>query len=145
MILRREAKEPFKRFLHQLQKRHKMCWMVFGQAVYRDSAGNHFLARNEINGEIRIFPNGINPRFYKVDLYEMLRSEPPLEEGQFDGVLFYELKFVNTDEFSHWSITDIPTERKKRELENFHLVKKNNISNARFEKLLSGFLDDQIR
>jgi glycosyltransferase involved in cell wall biosynthesis len=144
MILRKEAREPFKRFLQQL-KRHKMCWIVFGQAVYRDLASNHFLARGEINGEIRIFPNGFNPRFYKVDLYELLKSEPPLEEGQFDGVLFYELKFVTTDEFSHWSISDIPTERKKRELENFQLVKRNDISSPRFEKLPSSFLDDQIR
>jgi hypothetical protein len=145
MILRKESREPFCRFLGQIQRTGKKCWIVFGQAIYRDLASNYFLARGEINGEVRIFPNGFNPRFYKVDLYEILRSEPPVEEAQFDGVLFYELKFVNSDEFSHWSITDIPTERKKRELENFHLVQKNDISSARFEKLLSGFLDDQIR
>jgi hypothetical protein len=145
MILRKEIRVPFRTFLREIQKNGKKCWIVFGQAIYRDLASNYFLARSEINGEVRIFPNGFNPRFYKVDLYEMLKSEPPLEEGQFDGVLFYELKFVNTDEFSHWSITDIPTERKKREQENFALVKKNDISGERFEKLSSSFLDDQIR
>lgn len=145
MVLRKENREPFRRFLKRIQKGKKMCWIVYGQTIYRDSASNHFLPRGEINGEMRIFPNGFRPRFYKVDLYELLKSEPPLEEGQFDGVLFYELKFVTTDEFSHWSISDIPTERKKRELENFQLVKRNDISSPRFEKLPSSFLDDQIR
>jgi len=144
MILIKEAREPFRRFLQQVQKGPRMCWNVSGQAVYRDLANNHFLAKGEINSEIRIFPNGLNPRFYKVDLFEMLRSDPPLEDGTFDTPLFYELKFVNTNEFSHWSITDIPTERKKRELENFKLVKTGNVSSPRFEKLPASFLDDQI-
>ena len=144
MVLRKEAQESFARFLQKLQTARKMCWSISGQAVYRDFAGNHFLATGEINSEIRIFPNGFNPRFYKVDLYEMLKSDPPLEEGEFDGVLFYELKFVDTDEFSHWSVTDIPTDRKKRELENFRLVKKNAISSATFEKLALTFLEDQV-
>jgi glycosyltransferase involved in cell wall biosynthesis len=144
MVLAKKRREAFRRFLKQIQIGRKMCWIVYGQTVYRDSANNHFLARGEINGEVRIFPNGFNPRFYKAGIYEWVNSEPPLEESQFDGVLFYELKFVNTDEFSHWSIRDIPTERKRRELENFNLIKSGEISNPRFEALPAGFLDDQI-
>ncbi len=145
MVLRKEARGPFAQFLQKIQTPPSMCWNISGQAIYRDLANNHFLARGEINNEIRIFPNGLNPRFHKTDLYEILKAEPRLEEGHFDGVVFYELKFVSTDEFSHWSISDIPTERKKRELENFQLVKRNDISSSRFEKLPSSFLDDQIR
>jgi len=144
MVLRREAREPFTAFLRQLQQSRKMCWVVYGQAVYRDLANDHYLAKGEINGEIRIFPNGFNPRFYKSDLYEVLKSYPPLDENQFEGVLFYELKYVNTDEFSHWSIGDIPTDRKRTELKNFYLVKANDISSARFERLSATFLNDQI-
>lgn len=144
MVLRKEIREPFREFLQRIQKGPKRCWILYGQTIYRDLEGNYHLAKGEINGEIEIFPNGFNPRFYKHDLFEFLNSDPPLEVGEFDGVVFYELKFVNTDEFSHWSITDIPTERKQRELDNFQLVKRNNTCGARFEKLPSSFLDEQI-
>jgi glycosyltransferase involved in cell wall biosynthesis len=144
MILRKEVRQPFKAFLQQLQGEQKKCWILYGQTVYRNLENNYYLAKGEVNGEVMMFPNGLNARFFKVDLFESLKCDPPLDEGQFDGVLFYELKFANSDEFSHWSISDIPTERKKRELENFLSVKRNNIANARFEKLPSGFLDDQI-
>jgi glycosyltransferase involved in cell wall biosynthesis len=144
MVLKRDGREAFRKFLQEIQRGKKMCWTVYGQTIYRDVCGNHFLAVGEINGEIRIFPNGLRPRFYKIDLLEFLDSQPPLDEGVFDGVLFYELKFVDTDEFCHWGITEIPTDRKKRELENFRLVQKNMISSATFEKLAPTFLEDQI-
>ena len=144
MVLRRDVRESFRGFLERIQKSRKMCWAIYGQAVYRDLASNHFLARGEINGEIRIFPNGLNPRFYKMDLFEVLKSHPAMPEAEFGGVTFYELKFTDENEFSHWSITDIPTDRKKRELENSRLVRKNAISSATFEKLTPSFLEDQI-
>lgn len=144
MVLRKDGREAFSRFLRQIQKGKKMCWVIYGQTLYRDLQHTYFLGKREINGEIRVFPNGLNPRFYKVSLYELLKSDPLLEEGKFDGVLFYELKFVNTDEFAHWSIRDIPTERKKRELENFQSIKTGDVSGAQFERLPPSFLDDQI-
>jgi hypothetical protein len=144
MLLRKEAKEAFRSFLQRIQKGPKMCWITSGQTVYRDLERNYYLAKGEINDEITIFPNGLNPRFYKAQLYEMLRSQAPLDVGTFQEVLFYELKFVNTDEFSHWSISDIPTPRKQRELQNFQLIKRGDVSTSRFEKLSSDFLDDEI-
>lgn len=144
MVLRKENRESFRHFLKQIQTNKKMCWIVYGQTVYRDVEGHYYLARGEVNSEVRIFPGGLNPTFSKVNLYEMLRYDPALDEGTFDEVVFYELKFASTDEFSHWSVRDIPTDRKKRELENFHLIKSGDISTAKFEKLSSNFLDSQI-
>jgi hypothetical protein len=144
MVLRREVRESFRRFLKQIQTGKTCGWIVYGQTVYRDGQRQYYLAKDEINGEIAIFPNHINTRYRKVDLFELLSSNPPLTQAKLDGVTFYELKFTDEDEFSHWSSSDIPTARKKRELENFHLVKANNILSSTFQKLPATFLDDQI-
>lgn len=144
MVLRLEKRNAFKKFVQSLQRSVKMSWVLYGQTVYRDLQGNYYLAKDEINGEAMIFPAGLTPRFYKADLYEALTSDPRLDEGEFADIVFYELKFTNTNEFSHWSIDDIPTDRKKRELEHFRLVKAGNVSSAQFEKRPPSFLDDQI-
>ena len=145
MVLRREARESFRGFLNGIQKGKKCGWIVYGQTVYRDGQHQYFLAKDEINGEIAIFPNQIRTRYRKIDLFEMLSSNPPLTQAELAGVTFYELKFTDENEFSHWSISDFPTARKKRELENFRLVKTNNILSSTFEKLPAIFLDEQIR
>lgn len=144
MVLRKEARETFRQFLVQLKNSRKKCWILYGQTVYRDLQFQYYLSNSEINGEVMIFPNGLNPRFYKTDLYEILRSEPALDEGALDTIVFYELKFTDVDEFSHWSVSEIPTERKKRELEFFNLIKTKRISSSQFERLPADFLDAQI-
>ena len=144
MVLRRKARKSFRRLLSQIQTGRNRGWVLYGQTVYRDQRGQYYLAKGEINGEIAIFPNRLSTRFRKIDLFELLSSDPPLQEAKLDGVTFYELKFTDEDEFSHWSVSDFPTERKQREFENFQLVKGNNVLNSRFEKLPATFLDDQI-
>jgi glycosyltransferase involved in cell wall biosynthesis len=144
MVLRKEVRKTFREFLGQIQTGRKCGCVIYGQTVYRDGGRQYYLAKGEINGEIEIFPNRINTWFRKVDDFELLSSNPPLREAQVAGVTFYELKFTDENEFSHWSISEYPTERKKREFENFQLVKKNNILDSRFEKLPATFLDDQI-
>ena len=144
MVLRKEVRESFRRFLGQIQTGRRCGWVIYGQTIYRDAQRQYYLANGEINGEIEIFPNRMSTRFYKVDVFELLSSNPPLREAQVPGVTFYELKFTDEDEFSHWSSSDFPTERKQREFENFQLVKRNNVFNSRFEKLPATFLDDQI-
>lgn len=144
MFLRKEAREKTKRFFRQIQKDKKNCWIFGGQTIYRDLEGNYYLSKEEINQEIMIFPYGYNTRFYKIDLYEILLSQPPLPVGHFEGVPFYELKFANEDEFSHWSTNDFTTPRKKREWENYQLIKQGNVDSARFEKLSSKFLDEEL-
>jgi len=143
MVLKKDRREAFANFLKQAQKTYKI-WNLVGQGLYRDARENYFLATGETNSEVRLFPNGLNPRFHKIDLFEVLKCEPPLDEDMFEGVLFYELRFVTTDEFSHWSITDIPTERKRREMRNFVLIKSADISPDRFEKLPADFLERQV-
>ena len=144
MVLRRKARKSLRQLLCQIQTGRKRGWVLYGQTVYRDQRGQYYLAKGEINGEIAIFPNRLSTRFRKIDLFELLSSDPPLQEAKLDGVTFYELKFTDEDEFSHWSVSDFPTERKQREFENFQLVKANNVLNSRFEKLPATFLDDQI-
>lgn len=140
MVLRKESRESMKSFFRQIQKDQKKCWTFGGQTVYRDLEGNYYLSKEEINEEIMIFPYGYNVRFYKVDLFERLLSQPQLPVGRFEEVPFYELKFVNEEEFSHWSTNDFPTPRKKMEWENYQLIKQGNVDIARFEKLSSKFL-----
>jgi hypothetical protein len=135
MIFRKEALPFFKELLKQIQTQERKCWILPGQTVYRDLAGHYYLVAGEINGEIRLFPYGINPRFRKAEPCEVLRSEPPLAHERVEGLLFYELKFANEDEFSHWSTRDFPTPRKRREWENFQLIKQGKVTDSRFEKL----------
>ena len=144
MVLRKEVRKSFRQFLGQIQTGRKCGWVIYGQTIYRDGWGQYYLAKGEINGEIEIFPNRVNTWFRKFDVFELLSSTPPLRKAQVAGVTFYELKFTDENEFSHWSISDYPTERKKREFENFQLVKTNSIPDSRFEKLPATFLDDEI-
>ena len=62
----------------------------------------------------------------------------------FDPVCFYELKYVNEDEFAHWSTTEWPSERKKREWTNYHRVLRGNVDGDAFERLPATFLDAQV-
>ncbi len=145
MFFRKKANRSFKAFLERVQKDEKRCWDLVGQTIYRDWKGNYYLAVGEVNAEVRIFPYGFNPRFYKLELFEALQSHPRLPVRKFEEAVFYELKFVNENEFSHWSTTGCPpTERKKREWENYHLVKEGNLDKGRFERLSSSFLEDEV-
>jgi len=143
MILRKEARRPLRRLFADIQKDEPKCFVVFGQTVYRDLEGNFYLS-DEINHEVHIFPYGINPRFHKVDLYEALIFDPPLPCQHCAGVSFYELKFVSEDEFSHLSSNDFPTERKKREMKHFELIKSGYVADLGFQKLPASFLDDEV-
>lgn len=144
MLLRREARGPFRAFLNRLQLRRRRCWTLAGQTVYRDAGGEFLLARGEVNREIEVFPCGYECRFTKSAHWELLTRPAGMSVGDFTPVCFYELKFVDEAEFSHWSTTDWPSERKRREWDNFHRVKSGRLDPALFEELDSTFLDDQI-
>lgn len=137
MVMRKETRESFKDFLQQIQTEKKL-WVLYGQTIYRGLDGSYY--RAEVNSEIMIYPYGFNPRFRKLDLYEAIVSEPPLPVGEFSEVSFYELKFTDEDEFSHWGTVDFLTTRKRRERKNFELVKMGDVS-ERFEKLPASFLE----
>jgi len=128
----------------EIQGDEKRCWEFYGQTLYRDVRGRLYLSKGEVNKEIRLFPYGYNPKFYKADLCEQLCGEPQLPVSTFEEVAFYELKFASEDEFSHWSTEDFPTERKRREKENFGLIKTGVISQPQFQQLPVTFLEDGI-
>jgi len=143
MILRKEAKEALRKLFVKIQSDEKRCWQFYGQTIYRDIAGMLYLAKGEVNREIQLFPYGYNPRFFKVDLFEALLARPPLPVATLEEIAFYELKFASEDEFSHWSTEDIPTERKRREKQNFRLIKSGAISDTQFQQLPATFLQNQ--
>lgn len=140
MVIKPDARRALAMVFRETQA-EETCWILRGQTVYRDAAGRCYLAPDETNGEVRLFPNG-NARFYKADPYEVLAARPALPQRTVPEVTFYELKFVDEDEFSHWTPhTTFVTDRKKREWESFQMVQRGELTPGRFEALPSTFLD----
>jgi glycosyltransferase involved in cell wall biosynthesis len=143
MVLRREARHPFVQFLAGLSANGADCWTIAGQTVYRDLEGRFHLAVGEVNSEIEIFPYGFECRFTKRRHWEQLRVPSRFQVGAFEPVCFYELKYVDEDEFAHWSTTEWPSERKQREWANYHRVLRGDVHDGDFEQLPATFLDAQ--
>lgn len=144
MVLSKKARPGFTQFLQHLRTRRTRCWVLAGQTVYRDLGGDFYLAVGEINREIEIFPYGYRSRFVKAAHWERLSRPLFLRKGEFRPVCFYELKFTDEDEFSHWSNRDWPSERKQREWQNYWLVRNGTLDEKRFERLPRTFLDDEV-
>jgi hypothetical protein len=142
MVLRKQARESFRELLLLVQTQRK-CWTLPGQTVYRDLKGDYYLSTEEVNKEIMLFPYGFACRFYKSQHWESLRSRPALPVEDFRPVTFFELKFVAEDEFAHWSTTDWPSERKKKEWANFHAIRNGDLSRGSFEKMSPCFLEEE--
>jgi Beta-1,4-N-acetylgalactosaminyltransferase (CgtA) len=142
MLVRKESRPLLKQRFKDMQIDAKKCWGLYGQTVYRDLEGNFYLS-DEINWEPRVFPYGLNPRFRKVPLYEALVAEPELPGADIPGVSFYELKFVDENEFSHLSISDFPSERKQKETRHFESIKRGDAEALGLQKLPATFLEDQ--
>ena len=144
MLLRKEIRKCFREFLQQIQAGEKKLWTLAGQTVYRDLAGDYYLSVAEINREVEVFPYGLNHRFYKSKHWECLENRARLPVEHFSPVAFWELKFSDEDEFSHWSTTDWPGHRKKIEWANFQLIRQGQVASDRFQKLPSNFLEDEV-
>lgn len=144
MMLRREARASFCQFIREIDTNRKQCWSLPGQTVYRDAAKNFYLSRNEINKQIMIFPNGFNQRFVKAEHWERLRCRPRLPVTEYPATCFWELKFTEEEEFSHWSTHAWPTERKRLEWENFQLIQGGTMDKSKFEALSTAFLDEEL-
>ena len=143
MVLVREARDPFLRLLEQLRRKRNVAWSLAGQTVYRGLDGAFYEATGEINREVEIFPCSYRCRFAKARHWEQLTRPRTLRTRHFEPVCFYELKFVDEEEFAHWSTTDWPSARKQREWENFHRVRESRTDDS-FERYKPTFLDDQI-
>jgi glycosyltransferase involved in cell wall biosynthesis len=144
MVLVRKTRTAFREFLHGLQAGRPACWTLSGQTVYRDDHGDYYLARGEINKEIEIFPYSLMCRFKKRPHLESLQRPVIFPKKDFTPVCFFELKFVDEDEFSHWSDREWPSERKRREWANYQLVRDGQVHTERFERLGRAFLDTQV-
>lgn len=116
MVLSKNSKHAFKQYVNKLNSYWPTFWLVEIQTLYKKN--NLFLlSNNEINKEIRIFPNRSDVNFIKDKNYELLNGK--IYNSNIitkDKVKIYELKDIDENEFSHWSTTDFPTERKKERI-----------------------------
>lgn len=125
-----EDKECFKRYIMSLVLSKKPCiGSVPVQTMYIDSESKKYLARDEINQEVRFFPNNPSVYFEKAELWERIKSVLPINSRPLKKCFIYEVKDVADDEFSHWSSTTF-TGRKVIEYRNFMRVKNNLHLNA---------------
>jgi glycosyltransferase involved in cell wall biosynthesis len=144
MVLAKAARPAFDRLLEAARGRRLGCWTLAGQTLYRAAGGEWYLALGEVNREVELFPNGWGYRFKKRRHWEGL-SRPALpRKRHFGPVAFYELKCVDRDEFAHWSTSDWPSERKRREWSNYQAVKAGRLDPQRFRALPRSFLDDEV-
>lgn len=119
-----ERVQVFQEFLFQLSlKREPQLGSFFVQTIYINADGQLLKSKEELNNEIRVFPNLPSIHFRKAKDWEVLESPYKLDEVTCDGLSVYEIKDVGEDEFSHWSTNEFHTPRKVIEYENFTLVK----------------------
>ena len=108
MVLRRRARGAFARLLRRGATAEHECWRLKGQTVYRDLSGDFFAARGEVNKEVMMFPNELDYRFGKYEHWEGIGRATAARERTLRPVCFFELKYADEDEFSHWSTGEFP-------------------------------------
>ena len=143
MVLAREQRGAFAGLLAGLGRGWPAAWSLAGQTVYRMPDGSFLAPRGEVNREVRIAPCGYPVRFHKRDHWEQLIRPRRLRTRHFAPVCFHELKFVDEEEFDHWSTTAFPSPRKRREWTTFRGLRDGRADVA-VRRLPSTFLDDQI-
>lgn len=123
MLLRREEKTRFKKFLHRIQNGRYVRWAFVGQNLYQARDGKYYSSDRDLDRETRLYPFNYHNRFFKTadTFFEVFWS--PLPRRLYNNVLFYELKFSDTDEFVNWSREYVRTERGQREMKNLELLK----------------------
>ena len=143
MVFKRSQSHGFRDFLQRVQDGDKACWMLSGQTLYRDKEQRLHLAMGDVNQDVEVFPNEAKCHFIKEANWEALNWRGRYKLKAFEPVTFYELKFVDEDEFDHWSTTEWPSKRKQREWENFCAVRDGAMKEGFFETLPPEFLEDQ--
>lgn len=143
MVFAREQRGAFADLLAQLGRGWPAAWSLAGQTVYRTAGGSFLAPRGEVNREVRIAPCGYSVRFQKRVHWEELIRPRWLRTHHFASVCFYELKFLDEGEFDHWSTTEFPSPRKRREWASFRRLREGREDGA-VHGLPATFLDDQI-
>ena len=143
MVLVREQRDAFAGLLARLGRGWPAAWSLAGQTVYRTVDGSFRAPRGEVNREVRIAPCSYDVRFHKRKHWEQLIRPRWLRTHHFAPVCFYELKFLEEEEFDHWSTTEFPSPRKRREWATFQRLRGGRADGA-FRRLPATFLDDQI-
>jgi len=127
MLLSSKGKnrERFKRYILGIVRSRRMFTGSFSiQTVYIDKLGDFFVSQDEINQEVRFFPNHPAIFFVKAEWWEKLQVMFPVSNRRLAAPVVYEIKDVEQDEFSHWSSDTFVGERKVREFRNYMHVKK---------------------
>ena len=143
MVLAREQRGAFAGLLAGLGRGWPAAWSLAGQTVYRMPDGSFLARRGEVNREVRIAPCGYPVRFRKREHWEQLIRPRWLRTRHFAPVCFHELKFVDEEEFDHWSTTEFPSPRKRREWTTFQRLRDGGADVA-VRRLPSTFLDARI-
>lgn len=143
MVLLAAARVEFVAMLTRMGRGAFECWSLAGQTIYRDANGDYLEAVGEVNREVEVFPSGWGCRFEKRHHWERFARPSLLRRRDLAPVAFAELKYVGEDEFGHWSTTDWPSPRKRREWDNYQSVAAGAIDPTRFRRLPRTFLADQ--
>lgn len=145
MLMHPSDKVKFKKILNNLTS----WWPIFVeieiQTIYLKDHSIFSIA-NDVNKEIRIFPNRADVFFEKDKLFEILKAKfYKVIQSRLGDVRVYEVKNTAVDEFSHWSTYDFMTNRKKIEWENYNIISSsNNVSSANIKILYDKDLESAI-
>ncbi|MYC86622.1 MAG: glycosyltransferase [Gemmatimonadales bacterium] len=147
MVLAGEQQAAFARLIDGLDRGWPAAWSLAGQTVYRTPDGSFLSPRGEVNREVRIAPCGYAARFHKREHWEQLIRPRWLRTRHFAPVCFRELKFLDEEEFDHWSTTEFPSPRKRREWASFQRLRGGGADDADMgaaRRLPATFLHDQV-
>ncbi|MCY3598775.1 MAG: glycosyltransferase [Gemmatimonadetes bacterium] len=147
MVLAREQRDAFAGMLSRLGSGWPAAWSLAGQTVYRTSDGSFLAPRGEVNREVRIAPCGYSARFHKREHWEQFIRPRWLRTHHFAPVCFHELKFLDEEEFDHWSTTEFPSPRKRREWATFQRLRGGGAGDADMgavRRLPATLLDEEV-
>ncbi len=143
MVLKKEHLDEFRSLVEEINRKDCNIYGLAGQTVYRALDGSYWLSNEEIYCEARIIPVSYFNHFVSDKISHQLKSPLCLTRKNLSGIVFYELKFTDEDEFSHWTNNNFSRRaRKHLEWKNFHLIKSGKFEpNNKFTPLPSDFLN----
>ncbi len=118
------AREKLRQFFMDCSNsRQLVAGQLDVQTIYIDKNGNSIRSKQEVNREVRVFPNTESICFEKGFLWERLSLIPDMAVRVFTPSGIEEIKDVRQDEFTHWTTDEVQGPRKEIEWENYNLIK----------------------